>query len=103
MFSSILGRKLKLNVLSLLVRTKVKDMVTEEGAWNLEAFRDWLPEEIVRKIASIPPPHPQADPDKFFWIYTSNGGFSVKSAYRMENGRMSRNSKAHGESGFSYG
>lgn len=61
----------------------VKDMVTEEGAQNLETFKEWSPEEVVRKIANIPPPHPLASSEKNFWIHTSNGGFSVKGAYRM--------------------
>lgn len=58
-------------------------MVTEDGAWDLKAFKERLSEEIVRKITSIPPPHPLANLDKFFWIHTANRGFSVKSAYHM--------------------
>lgn len=61
----------------------LKEMVTEEGAWNIQAFRERLLEEVVNKIMSIPPPHPLAGPDKIFWIYTSNKYFLVKSAYQM--------------------
>ncbi|KAH1121761.1 hypothetical protein J1N35_004921 [Gossypium stocksii] len=62
---------------------KLRDMVLEEGAWNLEAFREKLPEEIVKRIVNIPPSHPLARFDKIFWVRTSSGGFLIKSAYQM--------------------
>lgn len=36
----------------------LKDMATEEGAWNLKLFRVWLSFDIIRRIVGIPPPHP---------------------------------------------
>lgn len=50
-----------------------KDVVTEEEAWNLEAFKNWLQEEIVRKIASIHPLHPLAGLDNFFGYIRPTG------------------------------
>lgn len=58
-------------------------MVTGDGVWNMEAFKERLSKEVVKRIANIPPPHPLAGCDKIFWIHTTNGGFSIKSAYHM--------------------
>lgn len=61
----------------------LKDMVTEDGACDLEAFKERLPKEIVKRIVSIPPLYPLAGLDKSFWSQTANGEFSIKSAYHM--------------------
>ncbi|KAK5833829.1 hypothetical protein PVK06_017692 [Gossypium arboreum] len=55
----------------------------EDGAWDLEAFKEKVPEKIVKQIVSIPPPHPLIGPDKIFWPRTANGDFSIKNAYHM--------------------
>lgn len=52
-------------------------------SWNLSIFRERLPDDIVRKIVNILPPRPLVGSDKVFWMHTSNGDFTVKSAYRM--------------------
>ncbi|KAA3463577.1 LINE-1 reverse transcriptase isogeny [Gossypium australe] len=45
----------------------VREMVNNEGSWNLDLFRVWLPEEIINRITSIPPPHPDAGVDRVIW------------------------------------
>lgn len=42
----------------------LKEMITEEGSWNLILFWVWLPEEVIERITSIPYPHPLVGPDK---------------------------------------
>ncbi|MBA0670396.1 hypothetical protein Goklo_029083, partial [Gossypium klotzschianum] len=63
----------------------LKDMITEEGVWNLEAFRENLAEEIIQKIIDTPPPPHLAGPHKIRWIPASIGKFSIKNAYQYPN------------------
>ncbi|KAK5842072.1 hypothetical protein PVK06_004400 [Gossypium arboreum] len=80
---------LKTRVLStegLATESLVKDIVTVKGTWDINTFRNQLPEDIIQKILNIPPPHSQAGPNKIFWMHTSNGKFTIKSAYQMIKG-----------------
>ncbi|PNX66290.1 hypothetical protein L195_g055006 [Trifolium pratense] len=43
---------------------KVKDLVDDYGAWNWSDFQNWLPEQLMLKIAAIPPPDIDAGDDK---------------------------------------
>lgn len=58
------------------------DMVFNDGAWNLNLFRVWLSEDIIKRIVSFPPLHLSARTDRINWIDTFIGAFYVKSAYR---------------------
>ncbi|KAH1131350.1 hypothetical protein J1N35_002728 [Gossypium stocksii] len=62
---------------------RVKDMVTEEGAWDISTPRNWLTEDIIQNIINILPLHPLAGPNRIYWNLTSNGKFTVKSAYHL--------------------
>ncbi|MBA0843486.1 hypothetical protein Goarm_000672, partial [Gossypium armourianum] len=42
----------------------LSDMVTNGGGWNLDLFRLWLPEELIKRIVGIPPSHATAGTDK---------------------------------------
>ncbi|KAH1040711.1 hypothetical protein J1N35_042454 [Gossypium stocksii] len=70
----------------LALECLVKDMITEEGAWDINTLRNWLTEDMIQKIINIPPPYPLAGLNKVFWTCTSNGNFTVKSAYQMLKG-----------------
>ncbi|KAA3474645.1 reverse transcriptase [Gossypium australe] len=59
----------------------VREMVNIDGSWNLDLFRVWLPEEVINRITSIPPPHPDAGTDRVIWARSATGIFSVRSAY----------------------
>ncbi|KAK5776658.1 hypothetical protein PVK06_044618 [Gossypium arboreum] len=39
-------------------------MVNGDGSWNLDLFRVWLPEDMINRIISIPPLHPDSGADK---------------------------------------
>ncbi|KAK5838693.1 hypothetical protein PVK06_007428 [Gossypium arboreum] len=58
-------------------KTTVSEMVLPNGVWNLALFRLWLPEDVVERIISIPPPMIQAGSDCLSWSRTT----SVKSAF----------------------
>ncbi|MBA0869404.1 hypothetical protein Goshw_027753 [Gossypium schwendimanii] len=64
----------------------LNDMVNEDGSWNLDLFRLWLPEEVIELIMGIPPSLLPEGPDKITWCHTSSKNFSVKSAYKICNG-----------------
>ncbi|KAH1065143.1 hypothetical protein J1N35_030130 [Gossypium stocksii] len=53
--------------------TKVNEMVLGNGDWNLDLFRLWLLEEVVKHIISIPPSLNQAGPDILSWSKTTTG------------------------------
>ncbi|KAH1097248.1 hypothetical protein J1N35_014169 [Gossypium stocksii] len=44
-------------------------------------FRVWLPDDVICRINSIPPPHPNSGPDRVCWAQSTSGAFSVRSAY----------------------
>ncbi|MBA0870685.1 hypothetical protein Goshw_015946 [Gossypium schwendimanii] len=56
-------------------------MVIGDGAWNLDLFRLWLLEEVIKRVEEIPSPHSAAEVDRVIWVGTSTGSFFVKSAY----------------------
>ncbi|KAH1057050.1 hypothetical protein J1N35_035115 [Gossypium stocksii] len=58
-------------------------MVLDNGEWNFDLFKLWLPDDVVNRIISIPPPSESAGPDTIFWSKTTCGVFSVKSAYSL--------------------
>ncbi|MBA0781379.1 hypothetical protein Gotri_002308, partial [Gossypium trilobum] len=59
---------------------QLNEMVTRKGVWNLELFYVWLSEGLVKRIASIPLPHPLEGPDRIVWCRNSTGALSIKSA-----------------------
>ncbi|KAA3487461.1 Retrovirus-related Pol polyprotein LINE-1 [Gossypium australe] len=60
-------------------------MKVGDGSWKLDLFSPWVPEEIINKIVSVPPPHPSSGLDRIIWEATLTSSFSLKSAY--EKGR----------------
>ncbi|MBA0813628.1 hypothetical protein Gohar_027460 [Gossypium harknessii] len=58
-------------------------MVNDESSWNLDLFRIWLLEGIVKRIVSIPPPHPSAGLDKIFWTRISNDYPTAKEIWML--------------------
>ncbi|KAA3472337.1 Retrovirus-related Pol polyprotein LINE-1 [Gossypium australe] len=58
-----------------------REMVNIDGSWNLDLFRVWVSEEVINRITSIPPPHPDSGADRVIWARSSTGIFSVRSAY----------------------
>ncbi|MBA0770452.1 hypothetical protein Gotri_019086 [Gossypium trilobum] len=48
-------------------------MVTEEGLWNLDLLKVWLPDDIIIRIVSIPSPYSFARPDRIDWFRSGSG------------------------------
>ncbi|KAH1031094.1 hypothetical protein J1N35_043268 [Gossypium stocksii] len=46
----------------------------DNGDWNLDLFRLWLPEEVVHRIISILPPSELVGPDILSWSRIMAGG-----------------------------
>lgn len=59
----------------------LKDMVMDDGTWNLDLFPVWVFEEVILRIVSIPPPYPSAGSDRIIWVPSSSGNFSIRGAY----------------------
>ncbi|MBA0726178.1 hypothetical protein Golax_002025 [Gossypium laxum] len=59
----------------------VREMVNSDGSCNLDLFRVWVTEDIINRIISIPPPHPDSGSDRIIWTKSASGVFSVRSAY----------------------
>ncbi|MBA0669894.1 hypothetical protein Goklo_029633 [Gossypium klotzschianum] len=75
-------------IVNLNIDYPLKDMVTEDGSWNLELFRLWVSEEVISRIVGVPPPHLSFRPNKIIWLGTMNGSFSLKSAYGPQHVRF---------------
>ncbi|KAA3486170.1 reverse transcriptase [Gossypium australe] len=60
----------------------LKDWVLQEGSWNIDMLSIWLPEDIIKRILSIPPPHPAEGEDRIIWARTELGSFTISSAHR---------------------
>lgn len=88
---------------SLGVEATVSNLIDlEKGRWNSNVIRDNFSEEEANVIVNIPL-SPSFPPDILFWIGTSNGIFSVRSAYHLrkeikdrENGQCSYSVKDPG-------
>lgn len=60
----------------------VEDFVLPSGFWNINAWKCFLPDWVVNKICSIPPPY-STNEDSYCWRPSADGRFSVKSAYKF--------------------
>ncbi|KAH1073280.1 hypothetical protein J1N35_025608 [Gossypium stocksii] len=59
----------------------LKDWVLSDGSWNLEMFQLWFSKDMIKRIVSIPLPHPNGGVDRIIWARSGSGSFSMKSAY----------------------
>ncbi|MBA0845023.1 hypothetical protein Goarm_005853, partial [Gossypium armourianum] len=57
------------------------EMVNSDGSWNLDLFCARVLKNIINRIISIPPPHPDSGSDRIIWSQSASGIFSVRSAY----------------------
>lgn len=60
----------------------VSSFVTREEIWNTQKWRLFLPNEVVDAITEVPPPRGEAA-DQLWWRDSSDGRFSIKSAYNL--------------------
>ncbi|CAL1382969.1 unnamed protein product [Linum trigynum] len=60
----------------------VADMWDPESGWRMEEFHHLLPNQITDKIRATPIDPLAMEEDRSFWSLTTNGHFSVQSAYK---------------------
>ncbi|MBA0796177.1 hypothetical protein Gohar_006969 [Gossypium harknessii] len=41
--------------------------------WNLDLFLIWLPDEVINRIVSVPPPHPDSGSNRVIWARSALG------------------------------
>ncbi|KAJ4843273.1 hypothetical protein Tsubulata_009883 [Turnera subulata] len=68
---------------SILVGATVAEMVTASGQWDWAKFQELLPTGSLMKIAAMLTPHEGLGADRIAWAGTTNGEFSVSSAYEL--------------------
>ncbi|QHO47257.1 Putative ribonuclease H protein [Arachis hypogaea] len=61
------------------------DFLSVSGDWDEDKLKEWLPDSIVEKIRALSPPSPWKGHDSVAWAPTSDGTFSLKSAYSSLN------------------
>jgi hypothetical protein len=69
------------NIPESLQSVKVNDLVDSEGKWNWNLISNWIPEEILRKIAAISPPREEYGDDERVGIGGNSCGYSVANMY----------------------
>lgn len=62
--------------------TTISEFTTAEGGWDVGLLSMIFPLEIVGCVLAVPPPNVALGCDKVTWLVSSNGVFSVRSAYR---------------------
>ena len=62
----------------------VSTYVSDSGEWDWYQLINYLPPQIILKIAAIKPPFPGGDSDFTLWPHTPSKKFSVKSAYQLQ-------------------
>ncbi|XP_061366310.1 uncharacterized protein LOC133309544 [Gastrolobium bilobum] len=62
---------------------KVACCVNQDGEWDWGKFNIFLPKEVCEAIAKMESPKEGDEEDKIFWKPSSNGLFTVKSAYQF--------------------
>ncbi|KAJ1377067.1 hypothetical protein SESBI_49285 [Sesbania bispinosa] len=62
----------------------VRDMATARGDWDVEKFKNLIPNEVLNEVLGIVPPIVDSGEDTIAWSLTNNGKFSTKSAYNLE-------------------
>ncbi|GAU33771.1 hypothetical protein TSUD_393330 [Trifolium subterraneum] len=68
----------------------VKDVLTDEGNWNLNFLNDNLPPDIVNQLVALPAPRDTDGPDFIGWKGTNTRHFTVQSAYDLQRENVHR-------------
>lgn len=63
---------------------KVCQFINDDGSWNFSLFNNLLPNDIVMRIAGTMPPCDPLSPDIPAWRHSTDGSFTVASAYKSQ-------------------
>ena len=66
-----------------LAKEKVAWLIKTNGCWNMEVISFMLPCHIGNKFYAHIPFEKDAGKDQLTWLYSENGVFLVRNAYRM--------------------
>ncbi|RYR44728.1 hypothetical protein Ahy_A08g041008 isoform B [Arachis hypogaea] len=66
--------------------SSLTDFLLVSGAWDINKLKEWLPDDTVHKIISMSPLSPWKQEDHIAWAATSDGTFSLKTAYQAIKG-----------------
>lgn len=65
-----------------ILHASVSDLCNPTGGWNFNLLNRHLHPKVIRQIALVQPPNPSGDDDVLIWRPSSDGNFSIKSAYK---------------------
>lgn len=61
------------------------EWVLDNDSWDFERMRNFIPEDIIKKITAILPPQSSKKEDSVSWAGLDDGLFSVRSAHNILN------------------
>ena len=64
----------------------LNDFLTVQCTWDIAKFEEWLPKSICEKIMGLSPPSPRKLPDHLAWQPSTDGVFSIRTAYSIVRG-----------------
>lgn len=65
-----------------ILHARVSNLRNPTRGWNFSLLNRHLHPEVIRQIALVQPPNPSGDDDVLVWRPSSDGNFSIKSAYK---------------------
>ncbi|MCH81151.1 putative non-LTR retroelement reverse transcriptase, partial [Trifolium medium] len=74
---------LDINIPGNLLHARVRDLVDNDGMWNWNLLNGWLPDNILKRINAILPPHEEKGSDFQLGTGTHNNKFSIASMYEI--------------------
>ncbi|CAN1762633.1 Putative ribonuclease H protein At1g65750 [Linum perenne] len=63
------------------LQASVRDLVMDDGNWNLDLIRTYIQDELIDEISSMSPPSSDQGDDEWFWSKEISGKFSIRTAY----------------------
>lgn len=64
-------------------KARVAEFINQHGMWDMDKLRFWLPSDVCDRIRAIIPPSNLNPNDAMSWKGSSDGSFSVSSAYKF--------------------
>ncbi|KAL4340929.1 hypothetical protein GQ457_08G016820 [Hibiscus cannabinus] len=75
-----------------LAPASVASFVFASGQWDWVRLSSLLPQQVLKRIAALPPPNPALGTDTLGWRWEENKRFTTRSAYRVLCPRVLENS-----------
>ncbi|GLU19015.1 hypothetical protein SLE2022_352850 [Rubroshorea leprosula] len=67
-----------------LLTMTVARAITPNKEWDVEMLMNWLPLEFVNEIRALPLSSQAPLEDAIYWVGTSGGSFTTKSAFQLQ-------------------